>query len=54
VVKTIDYTIKKGVTVWEICNEIYDIPLWLLRSYNPDVDLENLYRGGKLSIPVVS
>ena len=54
VVKTIDYTIKKGVTVWEICHEIYDIPLWLLRSYNPDVDLENLKRGGKLSIPIVS
>lgn len=52
--KTIKYTIKTGVTVWEICNEIYDIPLWLLRRYNPNTDLENLKKGEKLIIPVAN
>lgn len=54
VIKKIDYTIKPGITVWEICNEIYDIPLWLLRRYNPKTDLENLKKGEKLIIPIVS
>ncbi len=52
--KTIEYTIKPGITVWEICNEIYDIPLWLLRRYNPNTDLENLKNREKLTIPIVT
>jgi len=52
--KTIEYTVKRGITVWEICNEIYDIPLWLLKRYNPKTDLENLKKGEKLTIPMVT
>ena len=51
---TIEYTVKPRMTVWEICNEIYDIPLWLLRKYNPKTDLENLKKGEKLTIPIVT
>lgn len=52
--KTIKFSAKPGTTVWEICNEIYDIPLWLLRRYNPNANLENLRRGEELIIPMVS
>ena len=52
--ETIEYTVKSGITVWEICNEIYDIPLWLLRRYNPKTDLEFLKKGEKLTIPIVT
>ena len=34
--------IFKGETVWEICNEIYSIPFWLLASYNPDKDINSI------------
>ena len=52
--KTIKHQVKAGVTVWEICNETYDIPLWLLKRFNPKTDLENLKRGEELIIPIVS
>ena len=52
--ETIEYTVKSGITVWEICNEIYDIPLWLLRRYNPKTDLEFLKKGEKLTIPIAT
>ena len=46
--------IEKGDTLWEICNEIYTIPLWLLSSYNADKDMRSLTVGESIVIPVIS
>ena len=46
--------ILKGETVWEICNDVYSIPFWLLASYNPDTDINLLSAGDPLVVPIVS
>jgi len=46
-------SVEKGETLWEICNEIYTIPLWLLRSYNAEKDINSLAVGEPIVIPVI-
>jgi membrane-bound lytic murein transglycosylase D len=52
--KIIKYPVKTGLTVWKLCNEIYDIPLWLLKRYNPNADIEHLRKGEEIYIPITS
>ena len=47
------YRVQNGDSVWILCNEVFNLPLWLLKEYNPDLDLYNLRRSQKLAIPVV-
>ena len=46
--------VEKGETLWEICHELYTIPLWLLSSYNADKDIRSLTVGEPIVIPVIS
>jgi len=47
------YCIKKGDTLWTLANEEFELPLWLIRRYNPDTDLATLIPSRNLRIPVV-
>ncbi|MGD9321368.1 MAG: transglycosylase SLT domain-containing protein [Desulfobacteraceae bacterium] len=47
------YRVKNGDSIWTLCNEVFKLPLWLVKKYNPDVDFYNLRRSQKLAIPVV-
>ena len=47
-------SVEKGETLWEICNEIYTIPLWLLSSYNTDKNIRSLSVGEPIVIPVIT
>ena len=44
----------KGETAWEICNEIYAIPFWLLSSYNPGKDINSIPVGEPIVVPIIS
>jgi len=46
--------VQKGETLWEICNDIYFIPFWLLGSYNPDKDINTLSVGEPIIIPIIT
>ena len=46
-------SVEKGETLWEICNEIYTIPLWLLSSYNSDKNIHSLAVGEPIVVPVI-
>ncbi len=46
--------VKKGETLWEICNDNNFIPYWLLNSYNPEKDIHTLALGEPLVIPVIT
>jgi membrane-bound lytic murein transglycosylase D len=50
---TTDHVIKRGESVWVLAQQRYNIPIWLLRQYNPDLDLGALLPGARLVIPVV-
>jgi membrane-bound lytic murein transglycosylase D len=47
------YQLKKGDNVWTICNDIFEMPVWLLKLYNPKVDFNDLRWSQKLIIPVI-
>lgn len=46
--------LKKGDTLWELCNNEYVIPLWLLGYYNPGKDLNSLHIGEDIKIPLIA
>jgi membrane-bound lytic murein transglycosylase D len=47
------YCIKKGDNLWTLAKEKFELPLWLIRRYNPDTDLTSLVPSRNLRIPVV-
>ena len=50
---TSEHVIKRGESVWVLAQQRYSIPIWLLRQYNPDLDLGSLQPGARLVIPLV-
>lgn len=48
------HVIKSGESIWVLAQQRYNIPIWLLRQYNPDVDLGAVKPGTKLVIPTVT
>lgn len=48
------YKVKRGENIWVICNKRFEIPYWLVKKYNPDLDLTNLMAGQEILIPVVA
>lgn len=47
------HVVKRGESVWVLAQQKYNIPIWLLRQYNPDLDLGSVRPGTKLIIPTV-
>lgn len=47
------YTVAAGDTLWDLCYNKFEIPLWLLERYNSAIDLMRLTRNQKLIIPIV-
>jgi membrane-bound lytic murein transglycosylase D len=47
------HVIKAGESIWVLAQQRYNIPIWLLRQYNPDLDLGSVKQGTKLVIPTV-
>ncbi len=47
------HVMKKGESIWVLSQKTYNVPVWLLRQYNPDVDLADIRPGTRLVIPRV-
>ncbi|MGV7221288.1 MAG: LysM peptidoglycan-binding domain-containing protein [Nitrospinales bacterium] len=45
--------VKKGETLWILCNKVYDIPIWLLGNFNPEKDMTSLAEGDPIVIPIL-
>ncbi len=48
------HRVKRGQNIWFITRRLYDVPLWLVAKYNPNIDLQNLHPGDEITIPVVT
>ena len=48
------HLLKNGESLWYLCNEVYEVPYWLLIKYNPELDTNTLRKGDKIVIPVVN
>ena len=47
------YRLQKGDNIWTLCNYRFEMPVWLLKKYNPTVDFNDLKWSQKLVIPVI-
>ena len=48
---TIVHRVGPGDSLWVLSTRRYDVPIWLLRQYNPDVNLDALTAGTPLTVP---
>jgi membrane-bound lytic murein transglycosylase D len=51
--KVLTYSIKRGDNIWTLSHQEFEVPLWLLKRYNADVDFGALIPSQKLLIPIV-
>jgi membrane-bound lytic murein transglycosylase D len=51
IVDTIDHVVRQGDSLWLLAQRTYDVPVWLLRQYNPDIDLERVRPGAVVKFP---
>jgi peptidoglycan lytic transglycosylase D len=47
------YRIQKGDNIWQLSQEKFAVPLWLIKLFNTDVDFGALRPAQQLTIPVV-
>ena len=45
------HVIRSGESLWVLAERKYKVPLWLLRQYNPDVNLDHLMPGAVVKFP---
>jgi membrane-bound lytic murein transglycosylase D len=48
------HVIRRGDSLWYLANEKYQVPLWLLRQYNPDIDFGAMPAGTSLVVPLLT
>ena len=46
-----EHIVRRGESVWILALRKYDVPVWLFRQYNPELDLNNVQRGTRLNFP---
>jgi membrane-bound lytic murein transglycosylase D len=51
--KVLTYAIKEGDNIWTLSRQEFEVPLWLIKRYNADVDFSALIPSQKLLIPIV-
>lgn len=49
-----EHVVGQGESVWILSLRQYDVPIWLFRQYNPELDLHNVRPGTKLSFPILA
>jgi len=48
---TTPHTLRSGESVWVLAQRRYNVPVWLLRQYNPDLDLSRVNPGMRVLFP---
>jgi membrane-bound lytic murein transglycosylase D len=48
-----EHVVSRGESVWILSLREYDVPIWLFRQYNPELDLHSVRRGTRLNFPVL-
>lgn len=47
------YRVKSGDTIWSLSRDEFDLPLWLLKKYNANLELGRLQLHQEMVVPVV-
>jgi membrane-bound lytic murein transglycosylase D len=51
IVDTAEHRLRSGESIWVLALQKYKVPVWLLRQYNPDIDLNQVRPGTRLVFP---
>ncbi|MCH2186157.1 LysM peptidoglycan-binding domain-containing protein, partial [Myxococcota bacterium] len=47
------HRLERGDSLWGLSHRRFNVPLWLLRQYNPDVNFESPPEGARITVPVL-
>ena len=47
----VNHVVRSGDSLWLLALREYDVPVWLLRQYNPDLDLDRVMPGTVVRFP---
>jgi membrane-bound lytic murein transglycosylase D len=47
------HVLRSGETLWKLSQRKYEVPVWLIQQYNPELDMNALRPGMRIAIPVV-
>jgi len=47
------HVIRRGESIWRLAKGKYNIPIWLLRQYNPDLSISNIKPGTEVTFPQI-
>ncbi len=47
------HKIRRGESIWVLCNTTFEVPYWLLKKHNPNKALLNLAAGDEIVVPLV-
>lgn len=50
---TLIHRVGPGDSLWILSTRRFEVPIWLIRQYNPDVDMNALSAGTRLTIPTL-
>jgi membrane-bound lytic murein transglycosylase D len=48
-----EHTIRRGESIWALAEKRYNVPIWLLLQYNPDLELNKVKTGLVVNFPLV-
>ena len=48
-----EHVVRRGESIWILSLRKYDVPVWLFRQYNPELDLDSVQPGTRLSFPIL-
>jgi membrane-bound lytic murein transglycosylase D len=48
------YHVKYGDNIWTLCRDTFEVPFWLVKKYNPNLDFNELRPAQQIMIPVVT
>jgi membrane-bound lytic murein transglycosylase D len=49
-----EHVISEGESIWILSLRKYDVPVWLFRQYNPELDLHKVRPGVTVSFPLLA
>jgi membrane-bound lytic murein transglycosylase D len=53
VTDTVEHELRRGESLWVLTQRRYKVPVWLLRQYNPELDLDRVRPGDRIVFPRV-
>ncbi|HSS65592.1 MAG TPA: LysM peptidoglycan-binding domain-containing protein [Gammaproteobacteria bacterium] len=45
------HVVRRGESLWVLARRTFEIPIWLLRQYNPDLDFDSVDVGVSVTVP---